>query len=151
MQKQTVLFLCTGNSARSQMAEALLRSMAGDKFEVFSAGLEPKGVHPNTLKVLSEVGVTTTGLRSKDVGEFLGRASIRYAIIVCSKAQEKCPSLFPFCPHILHWPFEDPALVQGEIESLTAFRKVRDQVKAKLLTWLKEMEVSNGTINVTGN
>lgn len=133
------------------MAEALLRSIAGDRFEVFSAGFEPKGVHPTTLKVPSQIGINTSGIRSKDVAEFLGRSSMRYAIVVCSKAQEKCPSIFPFCPHILYWPFEDSAIAQGEMQSLAAFRKVREQIKEKLLTWHNDMEVGDGAIDVRRN
>lgn len=103
--KPRVLFLCTGNSCRSQMAEALLRHEAGDLFEACSAGLEPKSVHPMTLQVLKEAGISADGLYAKGTSEFLGKRSIRHAIIVCDKAQQSCPRIYPFANNTLYWPF----------------------------------------------
>ncbi|MCC7479813.1 arsenate reductase ArsC [bacterium] len=128
-----VLFLCTGNSARSQMAEALLRHIAGDRFEAFSAGTEPKPVHPLTLRVLEEAGVSTAGLRSKNLREYLGREFFSYIVVVCSQAADNCPTAWPGVQGTLHYFFDDPAAAEGsEEEKLQKFREVRDQIKAQL-------------------
>jgi arsenate reductase (thioredoxin) len=129
MTKQTVLFLCTGNSCRSQMAEALLRARAGDRFDVYSAGSEPKGIHPLTIRVLNEIGIDTSQLRSKDVKEFLGRVAIDQLIVVCENANGSCPRIFPDMQHRLFWPFDDPPAFPGtDEEKLVKFRQVRDQI-----------------------
>lgn len=136
MSKARVLFLCTGNSARSIMAEALLRHHAGEHFEVYSAGLEPKGINPYTSRVMSEIGLDVSGGRSKDVMEFLGRVHMGYVITVCSNAEERCP-IFPFGTQRLHWPFEDPAPFEGSDEAkLAKFREVRDLIDQRLREWL---------------
>jgi len=136
VQKTRVLFLCTGNSARSQMAEAILRKRAGDYFEVYSAGLEPKGLNPYTLRVLNETGIDTSELRSKALTEFIGKQHFGYLITVCSNAEEKCP-IFPGMGMRLHWPFDDPAAFHGsEEETLAVFREVRDQIDATISKWL---------------
>ena len=136
MSKTRVLFLCTGNSARSQMAEAILRRRAGDYFEVYSAGLEPKGLNPYTLRVLNESGIDTAELRSKALTEFIGNQHFGYLITVCSNAEEKCP-IFPGMGMRLHWPFDDPAAFSGsEEETLAVFREVRGQIEAKINEWL---------------
>jgi len=136
--RTTVLFLCTGNSARSQMAEALLRRHGGEHHDVFSAGLEPRDVHPLTIRVLAETGIDTSMLRSKSVDEFMGKMAIHHAIVVCSKAQQQCPRLYPFAMEFLYWPFEDPAAFTGSDEQkLDKFREVRDQIEARILEWLK--------------
>jgi arsenate reductase (thioredoxin) len=136
-----VLFLCTGNSCRSQMAEAYLRHEAGDRFEACSAGLEPKPVNPLTLQVLEEAGISTEGLRSKSTTEFLGRVSIRYAIFVCDKAQQSCPRIYPFALQCLYWPFDDPAAFEGTPEArLAKFREVRDQIHDQITLWLAAMD-----------
>ena len=141
MQKTRVLFLCTGNSARSQMAEAILRKRAGDYFEVYSAGLEPKGLNPCTLRVLDEIGVDTSQLRSKALAAFIGKLHFGYLITVCSKAEDKCP-IFPGMGMRLHWPFDDPAAFHGsEEETLAVFREVRDQIDAKIREWLSAQGV----------
>jgi arsenate reductase len=135
--KRTVLFLCTGNSARSQMAEGLLRKLAGDRFDPASAGTEPKGVHPLTVRVLEEVGIDTKDHHSKHVNDFLGKAKIDHAIIVCERAMEQCPSIYPFAYETQSWPFEDPAAFQGsEAERLAKFREVRDAIEARLREWI---------------
>lgn len=137
MDKPAVLFLCTGNSARSQMAEALLRRRAGDRFEARSAGLEPKGVHPLTIRALNEIGVETSDLVSEPVSKYLGKKSFRYAIIVCSSADENCPRIYPFVGERLSWPIEDPAAVEGsEEQRIEAFREVRDAIDDRLAAWL---------------
>ena len=137
--KAKVLFLCTGNSARSQMAEALLRKYAGDRFEAYSAGLEPKGVNPHTVRVLDDIGIDTSQHRSKSLREYLGRVNFGYLITVCSDAEQNCP-IFPGVSVRLHWPFEDPAKFEGtHEEKLAKFREVRDQISARLKAWLVEM------------
>ncbi|MFU8826368.1 MAG: arsenate reductase ArsC [Brevefilum sp.] len=136
LEKTKVLFLCTGNSCRSQMAEAWLHELGGESFEVFSAGLEPHGVNPHTITVLEELGIDTSALRSKHLDEFVGKVNFDYLITVCGNADERCP-YFPGMGTRLHWPFEDPAAFVGpEAEKLAAFRTVRDQIKAKIQTWL---------------
>jgi len=130
--KPKILFLCTGNSARSQMAEGFLRKQAGDRFEVFSAGLEPGFINPLTIQVMEEKGVNMTGHYSKGLDQFLGKVHFAYLITVCSRADEKCP-IFPGMGQRLHWPFEDPAAFQGsEEEKLAKFRQVRDEIEAKV-------------------
>ncbi len=132
MMKPKVLFLCTGNSARSQMAEGFLRQYAGDRFEVFSAGLEPSFINPLTIQVMEEKDVNMTGHYSKGLDQFLGKVHFAYLITVCSRADEKCP-IFPGMGQRLHWPFEDPAAFQGSPEErLAKFRQVRDEIEAKI-------------------
>lgn len=139
--KPLVLFLCTGNSARSQIAEAILLARAGNRFEVASAGMEPKGVHPLTLRVLEESGIDTRGLRSKPSSEFLGKVAVRIAIIVCERANQHCPRIYPFAGRTLYWPFDDPAAFEGtEPERLEKFREVRDEIAARIDQWLDEVD-----------
>ena len=133
-----VLFLCTGNSCRSQMAEAWLRELGGDRFEVYSAGLEPHGVNPNTIVVMEELGIDMSGHRSKQLDEYIGKVNFDYLITVCGNADERCP-YFPGMGARMHWPFQDPAAFVGpEDEKLDFFRKVRDQIKEKIQSWLDE-------------
>lgn len=132
-----VLFLCTGNSARSQMAEGLLRSKAGDRFDVFSAGTRPVGLSPNAVKALSEVGIDISGNRSKSVDEFAGQ-EFDYVFTVCDNARESCP-IFPGGGKRVHHSFEDPAAAPVD-QQLVAFRKVRDQISA----WLNDFVHQNG-------
>jgi arsenate reductase len=139
MSKTKVLFLCTGNSARSQMGEAFLRKHAGDRFDVYSAGLEPKGIHPYTMAVLQEAGVSLDGHASKHVREYMGKMHFGYLITVCADAEEKCPAVFPGVGQRMHWSFEDPAAFTGsEEERLRKFRSVRDQIDRQIRTWLAE-------------
>lgn len=139
--KTKVLFLCTGNSARSQMAEALLRREAGERFEAFSAGLNPKGIHPYTRRVMQEIGLDLDGQRSKGVGEYLGKASFGFLITVCSHAEENCPTTFLGFSRRLHWDLEDPAAFQGSVEeTLAKFREVRDQIEDRIRDFLAELE-----------
>lgn len=142
MEKLKVLFLCTGNAARSQMAEALLRKYASDHFDVYSAGLEPKGINPFTIQVMQELGLDLSGQRSKHVREYLGKLNFGYLITVCSDAEKNCPTIFPGVSQRLHWYFEDPAAFQGsDDEKLQKFRQVRDQIDERIKTWLKDMAI----------
>ena len=135
--KQNVLILCTGNSCRSQMAEGFLRSLAGDRFDVYSAGTEPKGeVHPLAVQVMAEIGVDISEQRPKGLHVYLGRLPVRYLIVVCSSANESCPRFFPGLSERLHWPFDDPAEFKGTPEDrLAEFRHVRDEIRARLTEW----------------
>jgi arsenate reductase len=136
--KNKVLFLCTGNSCRSQMAEGFLRHSAGDRFEAHSAGTDPaQRVHPLAVQVMAELDIDISGQRPKGVKEFLGRMPIRYLIIVCDGADESCPRIFPGVLHRLFWPFEDPARLEGEPdEVLAGFRRVRDEIRHQVESWL---------------
>jgi len=146
MNKTKVLFLCTGNSARSQMAEALLRHHARDRFEAYSAGLEPKDIHPNTEKVMQEIGIPLTGHYSKNVREYMGKLHFGYLITVCANAEEKCPTTFPGVGQRLHWAFDDPAAFEGtDEEKLSKFREVRDQIDERIRAWLAEQDAATGT------
>jgi arsenate reductase len=137
MIKPKVLFLCTGNSARSQMAEAFLRQMAGDRFEAYSAGLEPSIVNPLTIQVMNEIGINLSAHRSKSLMEYIGKVHFGYLITVCDRAEAKCP-IFPGMGLRLHWPFEDPAAAKGSDESkLEKFRQVRDQIEKKIQEWIQ--------------
>jgi len=135
--KTTVLILCTGNSARSQMAEGLLRHEADNRFEVHSAGTRPSVVRPEAIAVMNEIGIDISGHRSKSVNEFLGQ-DLDYVITVCDHANESCP-VFPAGTLRMHWPFEDPAAIQGsDEERKAAFRKVRDQIHGRIMVFLGE-------------
>lgn len=143
--RPTVLFLCWKNSARSQMAEALLRKHAGDRFAVCSAGLRPATVHAMTHRVLAEVGIDTSSLRAKDFGALLGETPFRFAIVVCERANEDCAHIHPFALERLYWPFEDPAAREGsEAARLNGFRRARDAIDARIQAWLEEMAPSKG-------
>jgi len=136
MSRQRVLILCTGNSARSQMAEGLLRSMAGDRFDVLSAGTKPSYVRPEAIAAMRELGIDLTSHRSKSVDEFAGQA-FDYVITVCDNARESCP-VFPANTKRIHWSFEDPAAVEGEeAVRLSAFRDIRDQIAARVRQFLE--------------
>ena len=131
-----VLFVCTGNSARSQIAEALLRQFGGDDFVVFSAGTEPKGVNPLTVRALSEVGIDWSAARSKSVSEFLDQP-FDYVITVCDRARQSCP-VFPGEHNSLHWGLDDPAEVDGtDEEKLAAFRRTRTEVATRLRPFIE--------------
>jgi arsenate reductase len=134
MSKQRVLILCTGNSARSQMAEGLLRHLARDRFEVFSAGTKPVGLNPNAVTAMSEVGIDISNHRSKSVDELAGQ-HFDYVITVCDNAKESCP-IFPGTGTRLHHSFEDPAAASPD-RQIEAFRGVRDQ----LSDWLREFSL----------
>ncbi len=140
MKNTRVLFLCTGNSARSQMAEAFLRKYGGEQFEAYSAGLEPKGLNPLTVRVMEEVGIDISNQRSKSVSEYLGKAHFQYLITVCDDADKNCPTVWPGVNKRLHWSFQDPAAFVGtEDEKLDKFRQVRDQIEARIRAWLVDV------------
>lgn len=129
--KKRVLILCTGNSARSQMAEGLLRHDAGDRFEVFSAGVDPSRVRPEALAVMKELGIDLSAHRSKHVNEFDGQ-HFDYVLTVCDHAREVCP-VFPAKTVSIHHSFQDPAALEGTEEvRVASFRKVRDQIREYL-------------------
>lgn len=139
MSKAKILFLCTGNSARSQMAEAFLRKHGGEQFEAYSAGLEPKDINPYTSRVMEENGVSLSGQYSKHVTEYMGKVHFGYLITVCGEAEKNCPTTFPSISQRIHWSFEDPAAFVGtDEEKLTKFREVRDQIERRIKEWLME-------------
>ena len=139
MPKTRVLFLCTGNSARSQMAEAYLRKYADDRFEAHSAGLEPEGLNPLTVQVMDEVGLDISGYKSKGVDTYLGKVLFQYLVTVCDDADKNCPTVWPGVNKRLHWSFEDPAAFQGtDEEKLAKFRQVRDQIDEKIKAWIAD-------------
>jgi arsenate reductase len=126
-----VLFVCTNNSARSQMAEGLLRYHAGDRFEAFSAGTEPGSVHPLAVRAMADVGIDITSQSSKSVDRFLAQP-FDFVITVCDQVRETCP-VFPGPAEQLHWSIRDPATVQGsEHDKLDAFRRVSKQIAARI-------------------
>jgi arsenate reductase len=138
-----VIFVCTGNSARSQMAEALLRREGGPRFEVVSAGVTPRGVNPLTIRALGEVGIDISGARSKSVTEFLGRP-FDYVITVCDRARESCP-VFPGGAETLHWGFDDPAEAEGsESERLAVFRRVLTEIAGRVRRFIPTARPSLG-------
>jgi len=126
-----VLFLCTHNSARSQMAEGLLRHLAGDRFEAYSAGTEATRVRPEAISVMAELGVDVSGQESKTLERYLGER-FEYVVTVCDDANEACP-VFPGARKRLHWSFRDPSRAEGEGEErLAVFRRVRDEIRARV-------------------
>jgi arsenate reductase len=136
MSKPKVIFLCTGNSARSQMAEGLLRAMAGDHFDVFSAGTEPKGsILPEAQEVMREIGINISNQWSKSVMEYMGKVNFGYVITVCSDAEEDCPAVFLNMGTHAHWPLDDPAKFDEE-QRLESTRRVRYQIELRLRNWL---------------
>jgi arsenate reductase len=142
MSKTRVLFICTGNSARSQMAEAFLRTYGDDRYEAFSAGLEPRGVNPLTVRVMKERGIDITAQRAKGLAEYLGRQHFGILVTVCDRAEQECP-VFPGVATRLHWSFEDPAAMPGsEGQRLAKFREVRDQIESRVREWLEERRPS---------
>ena len=132
--KPRVLILCTGNSARSQMAEGLLRAIAGDRVEVYSAGSKPSRVNPYAIRAMQARGIDISGQRSKHLNEYLGQP-FDTVITVCDEAAETCP-IVPGRAERIHWSFSDPAAVTGsDAEILAAFARVRDDLEAKLSAW----------------
>ncbi len=131
MTKPKILVVCTGNSARSQMAEGLFRDRLGDRYEIQSAGTRPTHVRPEAIVVMREIGIDISRNRSKSIDEFQGQ-EFRFVITVCDNARESCP-VFPGKAEQIHWSFEDPAAVQGsEEERQAAFRRVRDQIADRI-------------------
>jgi arsenate reductase (thioredoxin) len=142
MRKQKVLFLCTQNSARSQMAEAFLREHGADRFEAYSAGCEVADeIHPYATEVMQEVGIDISDQHPKGLRTYMGKMGFNYSIIVCARAERNCPKTFPGVGTRLVWIFDDP---RGgnvlEEERLEKFREVRDQIEQKILDWLEHPE-----------
>jgi len=139
MRKAKVLFLCIGNSARSQMAEAFLRKFGGDQFETYSAGIEPRDIHPYTKRVMEEVGIGLSDHSSKHIKEYMGRINFAYVIILCEEAEKMCPTTFPGITQRLNWSFEDPSAVdESDDKKLKKFREVRDKIEERVKIWLSE-------------
>lgn len=139
--KDNILFLCTGNSARSQMAEAFLRHYAGDRFNIYSAGLEPNGINPYTIRVMDEISMDIRQQTSDPISKYMGRQNFRFVITVCAHADANCPT--PLWHHgaKLHWPFDDPAAATGtDAEILSKFRQVRDEIQTKIQSWSAELD-----------
>jgi arsenate reductase (thioredoxin) len=136
-----ILSLCTGNSCRSQMAAGFLRHLAGNRFHVYSAGTDPaERVDPLAIEVMAEKGIDISDAQPTDVGEYLGRLAVRYLIIVCHGANERCPRIFPGMLNRLFWPFDDPAAFEGTPTArLETFRSVRDEIEMRIHEWLAEV------------
>lgn len=132
--KQSVLFLCTGNSARSQMAEGWLRHLAGDRYEVFSAGTHPVGLNPGSVEAMAEVGIDISQHRSKSATEFTA-IPLDYVVTVCDRAKETCP-LWPGPTTLIHWSFDDPAAIVDAAARRVVFRRVRDEIAAAIREFL---------------
>lgn len=140
IRKPCVLFLCTHNSARSQMAEGWLRHLAGDTFEVHSAGTEPSRLHPLAVRAMEEIGLDISSHTSKGLQGILGHVPVRYAIIVCAQASRECPRIYPALGEVLHWPFDDPSATNGtEDDQLAVFRRVRDEIGERVRAWLSTL------------
>ena len=136
MSSPRILVLCTGNSARSQMAEGLFRHYIGDRCEVFSAGTKPTSVRPEAIEVMREIGIDISSHYSKSVEEFVGQ-EFTYVITVCDNAKESCP-VFPGKTQRIHWSLADPAAVQGsEEERRAVFRQIRDQIAGRVRTFVE--------------
>ena len=148
MYKPRVLFICTGNSARSQMAEAFLRIYAGEHFDIYSAGLEPKGyILPEVLAVMRERGIDLSGQTSKSVSEYLGKLHFSHVITVCGDAEENCPTIFLNMGIHEHWPFDDPAKFEGsDSERLEFTRRVRDQIDNRIKKWVKSRNIVSQSV-----
>jgi arsenate reductase len=136
VRKIKVLFVCTGNSARSQIAEAILRTYGHDKFEAYSAGLEPRELHPLAINVMNEIGVDMSNHYAKPLSRYIGRESFDYVITVCDNAEKRCP-VFPGKSRRLHWALDDPSSFAGnDQEKLAKFREVRDRLIGTIEEWM---------------
>jgi len=137
----TVLFVCSHNSARSQMAHGWLKHLAGDRFDVHSAGVEPGTLNPLSVKVMAEVGIDISDHKAESIKAYLGKLPVYWLIVVCDKAAESCPRIWPGVGERLHWFFDDPSAAAGsEEEKLAVFRRVRDQIKQQVEQWLAEVQ-----------
>lgn len=138
--RKRALFLCVGNSARSQMAEAYLRHLAGERFEAHSAGSAPKGLHPLTVKVMAETGIDVSAASSTHLQAYLGQP-FDLVVTTCAEAEEACP-VWPGA-NVIHWRFDDPAAAPGgEAERLEAFRRVRDQIRDRISRFLASPDLT---------
>lgn len=142
MEKIKILFVCTHNAARSQIAEAFLKSMAGDKFEVYSAGLEPTTINPLAIETMKEVGINISGNKTKKVFDFYKQGKIfHYVISVCEEARQRCPIFPGLLVKNIHWDFEDPAEFQGPYEEkIEKMRKLREQIKLKVEEFIRQTQ-----------
>jgi len=137
-QPMRVLFLCTHNSSRSQMAEGLLRARGGDAFEVFSAGTHPRAVHPLAIKAMAEIGIDISKHKAKGIEEFTDQPPIDLVVTVCNEAAEECP-IFPNARQQLHWSFPDPSIATGtEQERLAVFRFIRNLITSRIDTFVDQ-------------
>ena len=141
MNRKRVLFICEHNSARSQMAEAFLKELGDDSFEVESAGLEPTTLNPLAVEVMREVGLDISGNKPQSVFELFAQGRLyTYVVTVCDEAAAKCP-VFPGLTQRLHWPFADPAGFEGTWDQrLEQTRKVREEIKSRIVQWLNELK-----------
>jgi len=136
-ERPRVLFVCTHNSARSQMAEGLLRALGGDRFEALSAGTEATSVRPEAIRVMDEIGIDISRQESKTLQPFLGQ-SLAWLITVCDQARESCPTL-PGVAQQSHWSIDDPSAVRGSDEDrMDAFRQARDVLRARIQTFVRD-------------
>jgi len=145
MDKKKVLFVCIHNSARSQMAEAFLNLLAGDRFEAESAGLEPGSLNPLAVEVMKEIGINISGNRTKGVFEFIQAGKLfHYVITVCDETSGNSCPIFPGYAKRLHWSFPDPSALEGtHEEKLKKTREIRDQIRANIEAWIKETDVAD--------
>jgi arsenate reductase len=135
--KPVVLFVCSHNSARSQMAEGWLRHLAGDRYDARSAGVDPGTLNPLAVRAMDEVGIDISGHRAEGVRQYLGHVPVAYLVIVCDKAARSCPRVWPGVRDRFFWPFDDPAAVEGTAEQkLEAFRQIRDEIRSAISAWL---------------
>lgn len=135
--KKRILFFCKHNSCRSQMAEAFLKHRTGNRFDVFSAGLSPRPIHPLVYTVMDEAGIDIRKQTPKSIDLYLGREPLDEIIIVCQESEAECPRLYPFALHVERWPLPDPALEKNGSEAmLEVFRKTRDRIKENIKIWL---------------
>jgi len=149
MYKPRVIFLCTGNSARSQIVEAFLRAYADGHFEIYSAGLEPKGyILPEVYTAMKERGLDMDGQTSKSISKYLGRLHFSHVITVCGDAEEKCPTILLNMGIHEHWPFDDPdKFIGSDTERLAFTRKVRDRIDQRIQKWLKDQNIQPASGN----
>jgi arsenate reductase (thioredoxin) len=144
MKKRKILFFCKHNSCRSQMAEGILRHLAGDAFEVYSAGLYPAPIHPLVYTVMEEIGIDISRQTSKSIDLYLGRELMDTVFIVCQEGEAECPKLSPMAMKVERWPLPDPASVVDKKEAvLSAFCNTRDMLETKIRAWLDKMEIEN--------
>ena len=141
LNKTKVIFLCTHNSARSQMAEAFLKKYAGDYFDVYSAGFDPKPIHPYTIKVMQEIGFDLSKQQPKELWQLIQKEYFGIAITVCKKSEVDCPTI-PGTSTRLYWNIDDPAALEGtDEEKLAKFREVRDQINEDVKSFLKDRKI----------
>lgn len=140
----TVMFVCSHNSARSQMAEGLLRHLAGDRFTAFSSGVEPGRLNPLAVEAMAEIGIDIADHKAEGIDKYLGRQPVYHLIIVCEQAARSCPRIWPGAANREHWFFDDPSAATGTHEQrLAVFRRVRDEIRAKLERWLADQPVAS--------